>query len=173
MLTSRQVRLIEDSTITEKAFQAQVIRTFKEHGWLAYHTHDSRHSAAGFPDVCAVHPESDRLVFAELKRQAVVVAIKDGGRTYLKKRRVTLSQSQGLWLDALSETGAEVHLWMPSDHASVLEVALLRTDWESYPLYPSSRWKHRRRQLDQLGIKYDGQIANQPLSEIFAAMDDD
>ena len=34
---------------------------------LAYHTHDSRASQAGFPDLVLVHPRRQLLVFAELK----------------------------------------------------------------------------------------------------------
>jgi hypothetical protein len=35
---------------------------------LAYHTHDSRYSQPGFPDLVLVHPRKKRIIFAELKR---------------------------------------------------------------------------------------------------------
>lgn len=42
---------------TEKGFQADVIKLAKRLGWpLVYHTHDSRKSAAGFPDLVIARP---------------------------------------------------------------------------------------------------------------------
>jgi hypothetical protein len=52
--------------VSEKAFQAAVMMLAKREGWRAYHTHDSRKSAAGFPDTVAVHPVRG-LWFGELK----------------------------------------------------------------------------------------------------------
>lgn len=34
---------------------------------LCYHTHDSRNSQKGFPDLVLVHPERNRILFVELK----------------------------------------------------------------------------------------------------------
>ena len=51
--------------MTEKAFQEQVIQLAKLCGHLPYHTHDSRRSAAGFPDLILIRGES--LIAAELK----------------------------------------------------------------------------------------------------------
>ena len=51
----------------EKQFQAAVDGYLKVNGWLSYHTHDSRRSQAGFPDICAIHPGRGVLLFAELK----------------------------------------------------------------------------------------------------------
>jgi hypothetical protein len=76
-------------------------------GWMMYHTHDSRHSASGFPDVTAVHAGMGRLVFAELKSQRGVVP-----------------ETQRAWLDALGETGCAecVHdLRRPRDADAILE----------------------------------------------------
>ena len=52
-------------TPSERDFQAAVLELAALRRWRAYHTHDSRRSAAGFPDVCAIR--DDRLIFAELK----------------------------------------------------------------------------------------------------------
>src|SRR5207248_11253266 len=82
--------------IGEKSFMGQVIRLAKLRGWMVYHTHDSRRSASGFPDLVLCRPS--RLIFVELKSE---------------KGKPTMEQIE--WLDALSGTGTEVFLWRPSD----------------------------------------------------------
>ena len=83
---------------TEAQFQRQVIQLAHLLGWMSYHTHDSRRSAAGFPDLCLVRVRGGvpRLVFAELKT---------------KKNK--LSDEQRVWLTALVNTGAEAYEWRP------------------------------------------------------------
>jgi hypothetical protein len=90
--------------ISEKAFLAQVRQLAHLLGWLCYHTHDSRRSQPGFPDLTLVR--GSRLLFAELKT--------DTGR-------VTAAQQQ--WLDALAAAGQEVYVWRPCDWAAI-EAAL-------------------------------------------------
>lgn len=69
--------------LDEQQWQAQVVGLATFYGWRIYHTHDSRRSPAGFPDLVMVRgPE---LIFAELK----------GPRT-----RVTKEQED--WLAELS-----------------------------------------------------------------------
>jgi VRR-NUC domain len=80
----------------ERDLQAAVVELARRLGWLVYHTHDSRHSQAGFPDVCAVRRR--RLLFAELKAA-------DG--------RVTFEQDA--WLSELTLTDAEVYVWGPDE----------------------------------------------------------
>jgi hypothetical protein len=79
-----------------------VTLTARTFGWLAYHTHDSRSSAAGFPDLCMTRgPE---IVFAELKSE---------------RGKVTAAQQE--WLDALDAVpGTEVYVWRPRDQDDVL-----------------------------------------------------
>ena len=87
----------------EKDFQNWVLQLARFQGWLCYHTHDSRHSAAGFPDLVMVRGE--RLLFAELK-----VA------------QNTLSPAQDEWLLALRELeGVEVFVWYPEDREEIEE----------------------------------------------------
>lgn len=81
---------------TEKQFQAAVVEYALLQGWRVYHTFDSRHSVAGFPDLCMVR--GLRLLFAELKTEK--------GRE---------SKAQREWLDALGLATPEVWLWRPSD----------------------------------------------------------
>lgn len=84
--------------MTEDAL-LRAVRDYAEvGGWLAYHTHDSRHSDAGFPDLVLVHPLTDRLLFVELKATT--------GR---------LRCTQRAWLDALRGAGMDVRVWRPSD----------------------------------------------------------
>jgi hypothetical protein len=50
---------------TEKQFMATVIEAAQTLGWLVYHTHDSRRSESGFPDLVGVR--RDRILFIEVK----------------------------------------------------------------------------------------------------------
>jgi hypothetical protein len=90
--------------IDEKTFQAAVIRRAKELGWRHYHTHDSRRSPSGFPDLVLVR--CGRLIFAELKRQ-------EGG---------ILTAEQKNWYDDLRDACREVYLWRPADWPQIEEV---------------------------------------------------
>jgi hypothetical protein len=70
--------------------------------WKCYHTHDSRHSAAGFPDLCLCRPP--RLIFAELKS--------DKGQ---------LSSEQMNWIHQLERVpGISVFVWRPSDWDAIV-----------------------------------------------------
>jgi len=90
--------------ISEKQFQAQVLQLARLSGWLTYHTHDSRRSQAGFPDLVLVRPPA--VLFAELKSEG-------GG----------LRPEQRGWLRALEACpGVAVRLWMPGDWPEVEEV---------------------------------------------------
>ena len=53
------------SYMNEKAFQAIVITTARENGWLVYHTYDSQKSAPGYPDICMI--KDGFIMFVELK----------------------------------------------------------------------------------------------------------
>jgi hypothetical protein len=80
----------------EDDVEATVRQLADTFGWLSYHTHNSRHSAAGFPDWVLVRgPET---IFAELKGS-----------------RGRLSPEQRIWLDALDAAGHEVYVWRPKD----------------------------------------------------------
>jgi hypothetical protein len=70
---------------------------------LVYHTHDSRHSPAGFPDlVIVVH---GRVLFRELKM--------DGNKPTAEQRR---------WLLALAQAGQDAAVWtFPQDWPLVVE----------------------------------------------------
>tara|TARA_R110000824_G_scaffold312168_1_gene499276 strand:+ start:508 stop:804 length:297 start_codon:yes stop_codon:yes gene_type:complete len=81
--------------VTEKAFQADVIRVAKMLGWLCYHTFDSRRSASGFPDLVLVR---ERILYRELK---------------VGKNK--LSPTQELWRDSIMDAGGDWAEWRETD----------------------------------------------------------
>lgn len=81
--------------MTERELQDAIVQTARVLGWRVYHTHDSRHSAAGYPDLTMVR--NGRLVFAELKSAT--------GKA---------SEAQQEWLRDLRLSSAEVYMWEPS-----------------------------------------------------------
>lgn len=76
--------------------EAELLRNVREAcAWLGlrcYHTHDSRRSVAGFPDLVIV---GRRVAFVELKSAS----------------RIT--RAQQAWLDALAAAGSWVYVWRP------------------------------------------------------------
>jgi hypothetical protein len=90
----------------EREWQSQVTEAARTLGWRVYHTHDSRRSEPGWPDLALVR---DRLIMAELKTEA--------GR---------LSESQRTWIDSLANAGVEVYVWRPSDVNHVLRTLSTR-----------------------------------------------
>ena len=98
--------------LTEKEWMQQVVTLARLKGWLCYHTHDSRRSEPGFPDLVLVkagHP----VIFAELKTE---------------KGRVM--PSQAMWLETLRAAvlPPNVHVWRPADWEMIVEVLSLRKD---------------------------------------------
>lgn len=90
--------------MSERDWQQRVLDLAHLRGWRTFHVHDSRRSAAGWPDLACVR--RDRLVLAELKAE---------------RGRVRPEQQE--WLDALGAVpGVEVHLWRPSDWPAVQQV---------------------------------------------------
>lgn len=65
-------------------------------GWMAYHTHDSRRSEPGFPDVVMVR--GHRVLYRELKT-----------------RRGRVTPVQSAWLGALLDAGCDAGVWRPGD----------------------------------------------------------
>lgn len=80
----------------ERDFQAAVLDMARTLGCVAYHTHDSRRSEPGFPDLVIVGHRG--VLFRELKTEK--------GR---------LSAAQNDWISRLARAGADVAVWRPSD----------------------------------------------------------
>lgn len=83
---------------SEAGFQKQVIELATLCGWDHYHTHDSRRSPEGWPDLALWRPGSFLLV--ELKAQ---------------NGRVTPAQRAMLYSLRLALPAGSVHFWRPSD----------------------------------------------------------
>lgn len=122
--------------LTEAQWQAQVEGLARMYGWRVYHTHDSRRSAAGFPDLVMVRgPE---LIFAELKGEST---------------RVT--REQEAWLADLHRVAAEVEAVCveagarpASPNDPVVDVYL----WRAPDLEPvHARLAHGRRRHEPIG----------------------
>jgi hypothetical protein len=106
---ARYLRQGPDGAMTERALQSAVVRLLKQHGYMTYHTFDSRRSPSGYPDIFACHQDPGHLALAlELKTAT---------------GHVTLPQQA--WLDALAQcTGVHAAVVRPADLAAL--VALLR-----------------------------------------------
>jgi hypothetical protein len=90
-------------SLTERAFQSQVVRLARLFGWACYHTRDSRRSEAGFPDLVMVR--RPRVVWAELKSE-----------------RGRLSPEQKAWIEELRASGQAVYIWRPSSWQEIERV---------------------------------------------------
>jgi len=102
--------------LTEAAFQTQVLQLAGYYGWRAYHTHDSRRSQPGFPDLFLVR--GDEAIAAELKTE---------------KGRVKPEQHE--WLAALElVAGIETFIWRPSDFDD-MHARLAQGRHQSTPIY--------------------------------------
>lgn len=92
--------------MSEKAWQKQVIQLATMLGFRAYHTHLSKWSNPGWPDLVLVR---ERIIYAELKT--------DKGK---------VSAEQAAWLTALAEAGQECYVWRPASFESVRETLMRR-----------------------------------------------
>ena len=86
----------QSSAMTERDLLEQCRAAAKTLGLLCYHTHDSRRSEPGFPDLVIVGRGG--VLIRELKRQ---------------RGKVTVAQT--VWLDALEHAGADAGVWRPAD----------------------------------------------------------
>ncbi len=90
------------NALSEAELQSTVIEIMGWQKWLCYHTHDSRRSQAGFPDLVAV--KGGRLLFVEFKTE-----------------KGKLTEVQMEWLDRLTIAHREVFLVRPSTMDAFLE----------------------------------------------------
>lgn len=81
--------------ISEAQFQSDILELVRTLGLAAYHTHDSRRSQPGFPDLVIVGAEG--VMFRELKTMTGKV-----------------SEEQKYWLSILHEAGEDVAVWRPN-----------------------------------------------------------
>ena len=91
----------------EADLQSKVLRLARDLGYeLTYHTHDSRRSNPGFPDLVLLSMRRGRLLYRELKTE-----------------RGQVSPDQRRWLIALRDVGADAGVWRPTD---LLDGTILR-----------------------------------------------
>lgn len=86
------------AAMSEAELLAAVRQLARLSGWMTYHTHDSRRSEAGWPDLALANVRQGRIIFAELKTAT--------GRT---------TPQQDAWLAALAAAGCETAVWRPAD----------------------------------------------------------
>jgi len=96
MVTQAQYQDACAKVMPEKDLLASVREMAVALGYLVYHTHDSRRSEGGFPDVAIVG--HGRFLLRELKRQSGVV-----------------TPEQKVWLAALVDAGVDAGIWRPAD----------------------------------------------------------
>ena len=88
--------------MSEKELQSVVMESLRWMGWKCYHTHDSRRSEPGFPDLVAV--KGSRIMYVEFKSESG-----------------TVKASQVEWLKALTRSNNEVYLVRPSTQDAFME----------------------------------------------------
>ena len=98
---ARRARFRRGGTL-EADFQAAVTTDATVNGWTWYHTHDSRHSPAGFPDLVLIR--GARIIVAE---------VKVGANTTTEAQRDWLSVFAGVSETVLwrSEPAPRAELW--------------------------------------------------------------
>ena len=83
------------AAMSEAQLLAIIRQACRTLGLLCYHTHDSRRSEAGFPDLVIV---GERVIYRELK-----------------SARGRVRPEQRVWLDALTAAGQDADIWRPRD----------------------------------------------------------
>lgn len=127
--------------MTERQFQQQVLNLATFYGWRAYHTHDSRRSQPGFPDLVLIRgPE---LIFAELKtakgrvRTEQAEWITDLSRVHVAVHNARAA-AERLATPTLELPAVDVYLWRPADFDE-LHARLARGRHRSEPLHNPAR----------------------------------
>ncbi len=88
---------------SERQFMAAVVDMAKRLGWAVWHQYDSRHSAAGWPDLFLLRPP--RALAIECKTE-----------------RGRVSGAQKACLALLALCGIEVHVFRPSQKQEIAAV---------------------------------------------------
>lgn len=114
--------------MSEKDLQDLVVRLARAMGLLAYHTHDSRRSEKGFPDLVIVGERG--VIFRELKTE-----------------RGKVTPEQNYWLGALEMAGCNAGVWRPADWMSGFITRELRALGRSHMPKPEPTQAEIRRKL--------------------------
>ena len=125
--------------MTEDELLASILEVAEILKWLTYHTHDSRRSPAGFPDLVLVREH--RILYRELKRSPAPGLV---------------TPAQREWLHRLRAAGADVDVWTPQDWPSRVIAELRDADLGTRPLPPMQAprpRKPRRRRVDPAAVR--------------------
>jgi len=90
--------------MTEAQLLASVLKLAHLFRWEPYHTHDSRRSYPGFPD----------LVLAKPGRPVIYAELKDGDGV--------VTEDQEKWLALLRATPSQVFVWRPDDLQDIARI---------------------------------------------------
>jgi hypothetical protein len=97
-ISTAEYHAMQAAIMTEDELLKLVTVHAGRYGWLVYHTHDSRRSQAGYPDLHLVHVGRKLTLFRELK------SMKGSARP-----------EQKVWLAALKSVGSDAGIWRPID----------------------------------------------------------
>ena len=105
--------------MTEKQFQQQVSDLARLCKWRIYHTHDSRRSNAGFPDLVMVR--GAMLIFAELKTDAKASKLTPAQKEWIDALRLVEGYAMKPFQDFTQERPISVYVWRPSNWDGIVE----------------------------------------------------
>jgi len=97
VLSQRHFEYMSRAALREQEFMEAIQKAAGYLGWKTYHTHDSRRSEPGFPDLVLVKINQP-VKFREVKTEK--------GR---------LTKEQDAWITLLGLAGADVGVWRPRD----------------------------------------------------------
>ncbi|MEO6115981.1 MAG: VRR-NUC domain-containing protein [Pseudolysinimonas sp.] len=95
-ISAAEYNAIQAGTMSEQKLQDAITGAAQRLGWLVYHTHDSRRSQAGYPDLHLVHEKRQLSILRELKTQ-----------------KGSCSPAQLDWIRALTAAGVDIAVWRP------------------------------------------------------------
>ncbi len=104
MGTHEELRRDWERGITEKEFLGQIVTFARALGYMVYHTHDSRRSEPGFPDLVMASKKWGKIIYAEIKTST---------------GKITAAQDE--WIRTLVHAGAEVYVWRPRNWNDIIE----------------------------------------------------
>jgi len=111
---------------SENEFMRHVLAYAHARSWTSYHTHISKRSTEGFPDLVLVR--GGRIVFAELKREKGGRVSPAQARWLEELRSVThaivaiADPVEGYSSDEIGRTVLGAYLWRPSDWPEIEQV---------------------------------------------------
>ncbi len=102
-MTAEQYQEYVAWSLSEKAWQQQIVDLAESQGYWGYHAFNSERSEPGFPDLVLLR--EGRTIFAEVKRMGE-----------------HLTPEQAMVCDLLLGNGLEVYAWWPDDEEEVTAV---------------------------------------------------